>query len=136
DPLEDVSFLETELEAWMYQILSKDWDKITRKGNLTAEELAQSIAERLSGLGLRKFQVEEGLKQAGLNEKPVQWSREDTMRLVGLLRREAKPMMLAANKIDLPSWKSNVPRLAATAKLKVGSAAEADLAGGRAAEEV
>src|SRR5207244_9306605 len=109
DPLEDVSFLESELETWMYQILSKEWDKITRKGNLTAEELAQSIAERLSGLGLRKFQVEEGLKQAGLNEKPAQWSREDTMRLVGLLRRESKPMMLAAEKMQRPTRKDNVP---------------------------
>jgi len=135
DPLEDVSFLESELEAWMYQILSKDWDKITRKGNLTAEELAQSIAERLSGLGLRKFQVEEGLKQPGLNEKPAQWSREDTMRLIERLRRASKPMMLAANKIDLPSSKSNVARLAATGNLTVASSSEAELALRRAAEK-
>src|SRR3989442_9660376 len=119
----------------MYQILSKDWDKITRKGNWTAEDLAQSIAERPSGGGLRKFQVEEGLKQAGLNKKPAQWSREDTMRLVGLLRRESKPMMLAANKIVLPTSKSNVPRLTATGNLTVASSAEAELALSRAAQQ-
>jgi ribosome-binding ATPase YchF (GTP1/OBG family) len=119
----------------MYQILSKDWDKIARKANLTKEELAQSIAERLSGLGLRKFQIEEALKQAGLNERAAQWSREDTMRLVGLLRRESKPMMLAANKIDLPSSKNNVRRLASTGNLTVPSSAEAELALRRAAEK-
>ena len=37
DPLEDVGFLESELEAWMYQILAKDWDKIARKTNLTRD---------------------------------------------------------------------------------------------------
>jgi ribosome-binding ATPase len=135
DPLEDVSFLEKELEAWMYQILSKDWDKISRKSNVTVEELAESIAEKFSGLGLRKFQVEGGLKRAGLHEKPAQWSREDVTRLVGLLRREAKPMMLAANKIDLPSSKSNVTRLEASGILTVPVSAEAELALRRAAEK-
>src|SRR5947209_20561918 len=84
---------------------------------------------------LVQFLVEQGLNQASLNEKPSQWSREDTMRLVGLLRRESKPMMLAANKIDLPSSKSNVPRLAATGNFTVASSAEAELALRRAAEK-
>lgn len=135
DPLEDVDSLERELEAWMYQILAKDWEKVARKVNLTMDELAQSIAERLSGLGLRKFQVEEGLRQAELKEKPAAWSRKNMMQLIGLLRRASKPMMLAANKIDLPSSKSNVSRLAATGNLTVPSSAEAELALRRAAEK-
>jgi ribosome-binding ATPase YchF (GTP1/OBG family) len=102
---------------------------------LTRDELAQSIAERLSGLGLRKFQVEEGLRLADLSDRPSLWSREDMMRLVGLLRRASKPMLLAANKIDLPSSKSNVARLAATGNLTVPSSGEAELALRRAAEK-
>lgn len=135
DPRDDVSFLETELEAWMYGILAKDWDKIARKTGLTAEELAQSIAERLSGLGLRKFQVEEGLKIAGLDLRPARWSLEETMRLVELLRRASKPMLLAANKIDLPSSKGNVPLLTATGNPTIPASAEAELALRRAAEK-
>ena len=135
DPLEDVGFLERELEAWMYQILAKDWDKTARKSNLTMEDLAQSIAERLSGLGLRKSQIEEGLRLAQLKEKPAAWSREDMIRFVGLLRRASKPTLLAANKIDLPSSKNNVSRLAATGNLTVPSSAEAELALRRAAEK-
>lgn len=135
DPRDDVSFLETELEAWIYGILAKDWDKIARKTGLTAEELAQSIAERLSGLGLRKFQVEEGLKMAGLDLKPARWSREEMMSLVGLLRRASKPMLLAANKIDLPSSKGNVPLLTATGNPTIPASAEAELALRRAAEK-
>lgn len=135
DPRDDASFLETELEAWIYGILAKDWDKIARKTGLTAEELAQSIAERLSGLGLRKFQVEEGLKMAGLDLKPARWSREEMMSLVGLLRRASKPMLLAANKIDLPSSKGNVPLLTATGNPTIPASAEAELALRRAAEK-
>jgi len=44
-------------------------------------------------------------------------------------------MMLAANKIDLPTSKSNVPRLTATRNLTVASSAEAELALRRAAEK-
>jgi ribosome-binding ATPase len=135
DPRDDVVFLETEFEAWMYGILAKDWDKIARKTGLTAEELAQSIAERMSGLGLRKFQVEEGLKMAGLDLKPARWSREEVMRLVGFLRRASKPMLLAANKIDLPSSKSNVTLLSATGNPTIPASAEAELALRRAAEK-
>lgn len=135
DPRDDVSFLETELEAWMYGILAKDWDKIARKTGLTTEELAQSIAERLSGLGLRKFQIEEGLKTAGLDLRPARWSRNETMRLVGLLRKASKPMLLAANKIDLPSSKGNVPLLTATGNPTIPASAEAELALRRAAEK-
>src|SRR5260370_39601723 len=113
----------------------QDWEKVARKAKLARDELAQSIAERLSGLGLRKFQVEEGLRLADLNERPSLWSREDMIRLVGLLRRASKPMMLAANKIDLPSSKSNVPRLGATGNLTVPSSAWAELALRRAAEK-
>jgi ribosome-binding ATPase YchF (GTP1/OBG family) len=57
------------------------------------------------------------------------------MRLVGLLRRASKPMMLAANKIDLPSSRSNVPRLAGTGNLTIPASAEAELALRRAAEK-
>ena len=77
DPLEDVSWLEKELEAWMFQILYKDWEKVSRKPNLTMEEIAQAIAERMSGLGLKKFQVEESLKRSGPMGKPSLWSRDD-----------------------------------------------------------
>ena len=135
DPRDDVSFLEVELEAWMYGILAKDWDRIARKTAMTVEELAQSIAERLSGLGLRKFQVEEGLKMAGLDLKPARWPPEEIMRLVRLLRRASKPMLLAANKIDLPSSKGNVPLLTATGNPTIPASAEAELALRRAAEK-
>ena len=81
------------------------------------------------------FQVEEALRLADLKDKPTAWSREDVMRVVGLLRRASKPMMLAANKIDLPSSKSNVSRLAASGNLTVPSSAEAELALRRAAEK-
>ena len=138
DPLVDVSWLEKELEAWMYGILSKDWEKVAHRPSLTSEEAAQAIAERLSGLGLKRFHVEDGIRLAGLTGpkgKPSQWSKEDLARLVGLLRKSAKPMLLAANKIDLPSSKENLPRLKQSGNMTIPVSAEAELALRRAAEK-
>jgi ribosome-binding ATPase len=135
DPLEDVTFLEKELEAWMFQILYKDWDKVSRNSNITGDEVAQTIADRLSGLGLRKFQVEEAVRAAGLKGRPSSWSRDDLAHLVGLLRKVSKPLLLAANKIDLPSSKDNVARLGRSGILTVPVSAEAELALRRATEK-
>jgi ribosome-binding ATPase len=135
DPMIDVGWLEKELEAWMFQILYKDWDKTSRRPNLTPDEVATAIAERMSGLGLKKFQVEESLRLAGLRERPAQWSKDDMMKLVGYLRKLAKPMLLAANKIDLPSSRGNLKRLGEGGSLTVPVSAEAELALRRAAEK-
>ena len=135
DPMEDVGFLERELEAWMFQILHKDWEKVSHNPNLSSDDAAQVIADRMSGLGLKKFQVEEGLRRAGLKGKPASWSREDISRLVVILRKAAKPMLLGANKIDLPSSKSNVARLRESGLLTVPVSAEAELALRRATEK-
>jgi ribosome-binding ATPase YchF (GTP1/OBG family) len=135
DPLEDVRWLERELEAWIFNILYKDWEKVSHRPNLAIDEAVQMVADRVSGLGLKKHQVEESLRMAGLKEKPAQWSRDDLVKLVGHMRRSAKPMMLAANKIDLPSSKENVERLRKTMGLTVAVSAEAELALRRAAEK-
>jgi ribosome-binding ATPase YchF (GTP1/OBG family) len=135
DLIEDVGFLEKELEAWMFQILYKDWDKVSRNPNMTIDEIAQTIADRMSGLGLKKFHVEEGLKTAGLKGRPAAWSKDDLLRLVSLLRKASKPLLLAANKIDLPLSKENVGRLRQSGLLTVPVSAEAELALRRAAEK-
>ncbi len=134
DPLEDVAFLYRELDAWMYQILAKEWEKIARRAESAGEDLAQSISDRLSGLGIKKAQVENSLKKTGLAGKPTHWSPEDLLRLMRVLRKSAKPVLLAANKIDLPSSRGNLLRLRDTGDLCVPVSAEAELALRRASE--
>lgn len=135
DPLEDVRFLERELEMWMFQILNREWDKIARRVDMTSEELAEAVAERLSGLGVKRFQVENALAKAGLRGKPSGWSKEHLLRVVGILRRGSKPVLLAANKVDLPTSPGNVKRLKEMEGLTVPVSAEAELALRRAAEK-
>jgi ribosome-binding ATPase len=135
NPVEDVVFLETELKMWMLRIVSKDWEKTARKMEMTGEDPAFLVSDRLSGLSVGRSQAENGIKKAGLKGKPSGWAREDLMRLVDVIRKEAKPQLLAANKIDLPTSMGNVNRLKETGQLTVPVSAEAELALRRAAEK-
>jgi ribosome-binding ATPase YchF (GTP1/OBG family) len=135
DPLEDVTFLETELINWMHQILMKDWDKISRRPNLDLDQISASIAERFSGLGIRKFEIDESLKIIGLHANVRNWSDSDIAKLVKLLLKQSKPILLAGNKIDLPASQKNLEHLKQSHNILVGTSAEAELALRRANEK-
>jgi len=135
DPRDDVVFLEKELETWMLHLMTKDWDKIIRRPNLTLDEAIVGLADRLSGLGLRKLDIEGSLKVAGLGSKPLEWREADFAHLVRVLRKKAKPVLLAANKIDIPTAQPNLDNLKNVDPLTIPVSAEAELALRRATEK-
>ena len=119
----------------MLRIVGKDWEKTARKMEMAGEDPASLVSDRLSGLGVSKSQAENGIKRAGLKGKPSGWTRENLLGLVDIIRKEAKPLLLAANKIDLPTSTGNVSRLKQTGELTIPVSAEAELALRRAAEK-
>jgi ribosome-binding ATPase len=135
DPEIDVVFLEKELETWMYHVMAKDWEKTVRRPNVSLDEIISALADRLSGLGVRKPDIEDSLKIAGLAGKPLDWQKGDLIRLAGFLRKKAKPVLLAANKIDIPSASNNFQNLKRVDPLTIPVSAEAELALRRATEK-
>ena len=134
DPLEDVRFLERELDMWIFQILNREWEKIARRPDLARDETVTIIAERLSGLAVTRLQVDESWKDANLPVRPQSWSKDDLLRFVGFLRKSCKPVLLAANKVDLPTSPKNVQELKGLGAITIPVSAEAELALRRAAE--
>ncbi|MBS7638948.1 MAG: redox-regulated ATPase YchF [Candidatus Bathyarchaeia archaeon] len=135
DPLEDVRFLEKELTMWLAQIIRRDWPRLARTVESGAAGLTSLLEERLSGLAIKRRHVLEALKITGLNaDKPTRWSEEEFLRFVDVLRRISKPMLIAANKMDLPFAEENLKRLRETGYIVVPCCAEAELALRRAAE--
>ena len=136
DPLEDVKFLEREITMWMVAILKKDWSKISRTAEADKKGIASHLEERLTGLGIRRQYVAEAIRLANLNvDKPATWSDEDFYRFVDYLRRLSKPMLIVANKIDLPTAEVNVERMKKLDYMVIPCSAEAELALRRAAEK-
>jgi ribosome-binding ATPase YchF (GTP1/OBG family) len=136
DPLEDVKFLENEIMMWMTTILRKDWAKISRAPDADKRGIYGLLEDRFSGLGIRHSHVSEATRKAGLNpDKVTAWSDADFEKFVDTLRRVAKPMLIVANKVDLPTAAANVERLKKLDYVVIPCCAEAELALRRAAEK-
>jgi ribosome-binding ATPase YchF (GTP1/OBG family) len=136
DPVEDVQFLEREISMWMVNILKKDWPKIARTAEADKKGIASHLEERLTGLGIKRTSVAEAVRRCGLNvDKPASWSDDDFYRFVDTLRRISKPMLIVANKIDLPTAQANLDRLKKLDYTVIAASAEAELALRRAAEK-
>jgi len=136
NPLEDVKFLEHEITMWMANILKKDWPKIARTVEAESKDLFTLFGERLSGLSIKRNHISEATRRTGLNaDKPASWSDEDFLKFVDMLRQIAKPMLIVANKMDVPEAQTNLEKLKKSNYIVVPSCAEAELALRRAAEK-
>jgi ribosome-binding ATPase YchF (GTP1/OBG family) len=136
DPVEDVQFLEKEITMWMVTILKKDWPRISRTAEQDKKGIAHHLEDRLNGLSIKKTCVNDAVRKAGLSiDKPATWTDEDFYRFVDQLRRISKPLLIVANKIDLPTAAANVERLKQLGHIVIPASAEAELALRRAAEK-
>jgi len=136
DPLEDVRFLEKEITMWLVQILKRDWPRIARTVESSRTDLYTLLEERLSGLSIGRKHILETLRKTGLNaDKPTTWTDDEFYVFVDTLRTISKPMLIAANKIDVPPAEENVKRLKETGYTVIPCCAEAELALRRASEK-
>ncbi len=127
DPLEDLAFLEEEIDLWLCGILERGWKKFARAVELRGEDLAEELSKRLSGLGITEEQVSLALQRAPFDpSRPLELARE--------LRRLSKPIMVVANKADLGPAAENVERMRAAGYTVVPVSSEAELLLRRAAE--
>lgn len=136
DPLEDARFLEKEITMWLVNILKRDWLKIARTVEAKSEDLFSLMEERLSGLAIERNHISQAVRKTSLSaDEPTTWTDEDFVRFVDTLRCISKPMMIAANKIDIETSKKNLERLQKLNHPIVPCCAEAELALRRATEK-
>ena len=136
NPAEDVKFLEHELDMWLLQIMKKEWDRAIHRVEGAKEDLFQILEEKLSGLGIKRDHIMKARTKTGLNfEKPSSWSDDQLLMLVTELRKFSKPLLIAANKMDVPAAEKNLEVLRTSGHLVVPCSAEAELALRRAAEK-
>jgi ribosome-binding ATPase len=93
DPSEDVRFLQNEIDLWFMDVIKRNIEKIKD---------TSKAAEILSGLGIRPKHITEVQERFGMDDIE-QFARE--------LRKISKPMIIAANKIDLPWSDQNIEKM-------------------------
>jgi ribosome-binding ATPase YchF (GTP1/OBG family) len=136
DPLKDIDFLEVEIAMWMRGIITRGWKEFTRKMKYGDVNVVKDVADRLSGLGVNEKHVEQALDASGIGRaSPNVWSDDDLLRFASELRRVSKPIMIAANKADIPAAAANIGRLKERGYIVVPTCSEAELVLRRAAEK-
>ena len=136
DPMDDVGFLENEIDQWINDILSDGWNRFIRKVKLEDVDLSESIADKLSGLGIDRSMVSEAIRAADVDaDSPDKWSDENVFDLSQKLREISKPMLLGVNKIDMEIAKKNYERLSELDYTTIPMSCESELALRRAAEK-
>ena len=112
DPIYDVKFLEEELNKWYYNILIKAWKSFARKAELESKDnFSEAVAKQFSGLKIKEEQVKNVLRKLAFSKNPSSWDGKQLMKFALELRKESKPMILVANKIDLKNSKRNYEKL-------------------------
>ena len=111
NPCEDVLFLEEELTNWFYNILVKVWKVFARKTEMEGSKFSEAVAKQFSGLRIKENQVKDVLLKLNLSERPTNWSEEDLRLFASELRKETKPMIIAANKCDDKDALKNIENL-------------------------
>ena len=111
DISKDVLFLEEELDKWFLGILMKVWKSFARKAELESDNFAQAVANQFSGLKVKEEQVKKVLLKLNYSAKPSTWNEKQLLEFASKLRKESKPMIIAANKIDTPNGEENYKKI-------------------------
>jgi len=132
DPLEDIEFLEEEIVMWMYGILSRNWVRLIRKVGAEHLDISKVLFDQLSGTGI----AIEDIIEAKRNIEPDynKWEEEDLIELTRNILHIAKPMMIVANKADLPTSADNIKRIKEKFPNVIPASAESEIALVKAAE--
>lgn len=130
DPSEDIAFLERELVHWFDSVLSSSWDKFVRTVDQTDLKKEEAFNKQLSGLGTSELLIKDALKKLDLPEFLKDWSAENRLSLCSELRKLVKPIIVAANKADVPGAIDNLERIKARFPdvLVIPCSAESELA--------
>jgi len=127
DPLSDIEFVENEFDLWIHSLILKDWNKVIRESENLKQKIEYTISKRLSGLAISEKVIRNTINDLNLSKKPLEWSNDDLLLLCKQIRKESKPIIIAANKADLPSAEKNISRLKSLNRLFFPCVSEAEL---------
>lgn len=133
DPVEEVDFIEEELEQWLAGIVHKNWESVVRKSRSPDFDMDDALSDLLTGVGASEYDIAAVLRQLDYSPNPRDWDDADRVELARAIRQRTKPIVLVANKVDVAP-PENLDRLAETGKPVIAATADGELALRRARE--
>jgi len=102
DPCNDIKFLTKEIDLWFAGIIKKGFSKYAIKKKFSKVDLVEVLTKQLTGLGITK-----GVIQRTLDKTEI----DNTEEFATELRSLSKPIIIAANKIDLQDSEENLKKM-------------------------
>ena len=104
DSLNDVNFLEKEINYWLLEIIKKSWETVARRCEVEGKKIEKMLGEKLTGLGIKEEHIFNAIRTLNLDSnKPSNWTEEELLAFSDYSRKESKPMLIAFNKCDIAS---------------------------------
>ncbi|WP_276300637.1 redox-regulated ATPase YchF [Halorussus lipolyticus] len=127
DPVEEVDFIEEEMDQWLASIIDRNWESVERKSRSPDFDIDDALADMLTGFGATEADVAASLREIEYPEDPIQWTDDHREALARDVRARTKPIILVANKADIAP-PENIERLKETGKPVIAATAEGELA--------
>ncbi|MDB2260929.1 redox-regulated ATPase YchF [Halorubrum ezzemoulense] len=100
DPLDDVDFVEEEMDLWLAGIVDRNWESVERKSRSPDFDLEAALSDMLTGFGATERDVTAVLRGLEYPDDPKAWTDDDREALARAVRRRTKPIVVVANKVD------------------------------------
>jgi ribosome-binding ATPase YchF (GTP1/OBG family) len=133
DPVEDVDFVEREMDLWLASIVGRNWESIERQSRSPEFDVDEALTEMLTGVGATELDVARALRGLDYPADPIQWTDDHREALASDVRARTKPIVVVANKADVAPAET-LERLREAAGRVVPATADGELALRNAAE--
>ncbi|WP_284009857.1 redox-regulated ATPase YchF [Haloarcula pelagica] len=133
DPVEDIDFVEREMDLWLASIVDRNWESVERASRSPDFDLDEELTDLLAGVGATELDVARSLREMDYPEDPIAWTDDHRETLASDIRRRTKPIAVVANKADIAP-EGNVERLREAAEIVVPATADGELALRKAAK--
>ena len=133
DPVEDIAFIETEMDRWLAAIIERNWESVERQSRSPEFDIDEALTEMLTGVGATPADVAVVLRGLSYPGDPREWTDQHRRELASTVRERTKPLVVVANKADIAP-EGNIDRLQAAADRVVPATAEGELALRRGAD--
>jgi ribosome-binding ATPase len=111
DPVNDVEFLEIELDMWFFGMMKKVWAKFSKVAAMEHEDAVKAIHKQFSGLKIDTLMIGAALRKYKLDKPINKWTDDDLKQFASELRKVSKPMVIAANRSDVSTAEANIKKL-------------------------
>lgn len=133
DPVEDLQFIERELDLWLAGIVARNWEGVVRQSRSPDFDFDQVLSDLLIDIGASDAQAAATLRTLDYPNDPKAWDEAEKEALARDLRQRTLPIVVVANKADVAS-EENLQNLREAAERVVPATAEGELALRRASK--